>query len=259
MANVSAGYMGSASIGTAKVLFSSCSINPTQDILFYDHTQGIIENLDNQGMIFRPSVWGGAGSITFTLTEDSLDSVFAYVKSGDFFDTTIRYNCNSAGRKYKNCKINSFNFSCQAGDVATSTIDILAMDVEDDVGTSLGEIKKLLTWDKITVGEEKGIAGFNFKINNNANYIYTNNSNNPGTLGPTDIRLGIRKMDGSISYYVEKGDTFISTTAAQTTLSVSAGNFSTTLYIINKPSQFEGQVGPMICTVPFVGVGKMIS
>lgn len=293
MANtVRAGYMGLADLGGTKVRCTSFSVNPTQDVLFYNHTIGLRDTVptDNatkgaisesstdiniQRRIWRPSPISIAGGISFPATETSLVNVFNLARYANYFDINFNYYCDtgssSQSRKFTDCRINGFDMSVVAGDIVNINADVVCKNVETDAHNEHYKVpEKLITWDKVPTKvtdapfnvDDMLIQGFNFKINNNIQTIYT--ANNTGSalpptttesLLPTDLRIGMQEVTGSITVYLDSGKEFIPIALpTYAHIIVAMPNLNLNMTVVFKSNQMEGQVGPIMTQLPFVGV-----
>jgi len=259
------GYMGLADIGGTRTRCSSFSINPKQDPSFYDHTIGLSDTIPSndatkgesvgtrniQKTIWRPSVISVSGGISYPCTEKNISGPFNLAKYANYFSTYYTYYCEY-GRSFPVCRMNSFEFSVQAGDVAQVNLDVLASSLTDGSVDTYVDSEKLITWDNMVITgdyfEPENLVGFRFKINNNLMPIYTNAS-----LFPSDIRVGMQHITGSISVYLHEGEEFI-TDADYSNIGVSCKNFSTSLKVVYSANQMDGIVGPVVTEIPFVGV-----
>jgi hypothetical protein len=289
---VRAGYMGLADLGGTKVRCTSFSVNPNQDVLFYNHTIGLRDTVPTnnatkgaisesstdvniQRRIWRPSPISVAGGISFPATETSLVNVFNLAKYANYFDINFNYYCDtgssSQSRIFTDCRINGFDMSVVAGDVVNINADVICKNVETDTYNVSYEVpEKLITWDQVPTKvtsapfnvDDMLVQGFNFKINNNIQTIYTTNNTGSATpptttesLLPTDLRVGMQEVTGSITVYLDSGEEFIPIALpTYANITVAMPNLNLKMTVVFKSNQMEGQVGPIMTQLPFVGV-----
>lgn len=273
------GYIGILKTGAQSIRCTSFSVNPNQTSTFYNHVIGLNDTvpsddstkgedvgvIQTQRRIWRPSPISISGGIGFPATENSLVTFFDYAKYGNYFDIDFTYYCGFS-KKYGNCRVNGFDFSIVAGDILNINTDVMGMSAEPTTPTGDYYItpEKLITWDTVSVSaasmpfvmDRTLIRGLNFKINNNAAPVYV--SANPPTLLPSDLRLGMQEVSGSITIYLDSGYEYIPTTlGSYSVLTVNvAESWSTNIYVVFQSNKMEGLVGPVVTELPFVGVDK---
>lgn len=285
--SVKPGYMGLADIGGTKVRCNSFSINPNQDVLFYDHVIGLKDTVpvDNstkqedlgltyaniQKRIWRPSPISITGGISFPATENNLSGIFNLARYANYFETNFTYYCDPSednSRTFTDCRINSFDFNIVSGDIVNISLDVACKNVEaNNQSVNYTSAEKLITWDKVPVEISNApfnisgivVQALNFKINNNLQTIYTTTSatNTTESLLPTDIRVGMQEVTGTLTLYVNRGYNFIpinlsNTANIQADMGVAGINLNMT--VVFKPRQLEGNVGPILVQLPFVCV-----
>jgi len=248
-----------------------------------DGTKGeVVGTIQTQRRIWRPSTINIGGGIGYPATTSSsgssnISTLFTHAKFGTFFDIDFQYYCDPpTGRKartFTDCRINSFTFSVTAGDILNIGSDVLCKKVVDsDIGsaTVFTTEEKFITWDKVLItltdtDSETGITdeiirGFELNINNNATPIYTADpfaSPADNDLLPFDIRIGTQEVSGSLSLYLKQGNDAITTTlVSPQTLTVSAEGFTTDISVVFETREIPGNIGPVLTTIPFVGVDK---
>lgn len=265
-----------------KIRCTDFNINPSQNFLFYDHVIGLNDTVptDNstkgeevgviqtQKRIGRPSVISIGGGFSFPATgavsSNNFEKLFEHAKIGDYFTFDFQYHrgLGQDARRFIDCRVNQFTFSITAGDILNISVDIFAKDMEESGSVSNYQIaEKLITWDKVTVNADgvtgdSGIQGVEFSINNNIQNIYTVIPDQDNKLLPKDLRLGMQEVTGNISVYNIPGQSFITTTTGSTDISITAPGWSKTIKSILKPQEMGGTLGPIITSVPFVGVDK---
>lgn len=222
------GFMGTATIGDESVRFNSCSILAKQEVITKDLVQG---NWQKMAFVYGPVTVGGSlgGPLTASFTSDLVTWATHRTDCGvldTVKDIDVRYYCGSndadanakAGRKYKNCYINSLQLDCTAGDMANFTIDVMGKEKPDNWGggsTKDSKIDKFLTFDMVTVtlGSNSGptttlpFQSLNFTWNNNLSPQYRLGQNSaqgtmPGVgLYPFDILSGIANVEATITTF----------------------------------------------------------
>jgi hypothetical protein len=290
MANVNHGFKGIATINSDEIRCSDFSVNPQQSMTFYDHVIGLNDTIptghetkgEEPGVIqtqkkyARPSPISINGGISFPAMisnkSSNFESLFEYAKYGNYFPMTYRHYCQS-GREYHNCRVNSFSFSVVAGDILQISSDIYAMFFEPissnlDFATS----QKIITSDSVHIeiiekddDDKSGfttdsIQALDFSINNNLTEIYTAQpvaGEHDLNLFPRDLRLGMQEVSGTISIYIAQGIDFLKISTQKLKLKLTVFDFSTEINCILQPKQINGVVGPVIVSIPFIGVDKV--
>ena len=274
LGDIKQGYMGLAFIGSNELRCTDFSIQVQQQPLFYDHTIGLRDSipvtliggkgdigaLNIQKTIWRPSVKSYQGSITFPITSLGGDPLYEYAKTGDDFDLEFQYTCGIS-RNYNQCKVNSYTFTATAGDFCTVSADIMCLQgLDGTLDSKYTEVEKIVTWDDVDIsigglGVSDCIQAFTFTVNNNCKAIYTAGGNIDLSLNPILIRVGMQEIQGAISFY-NQGNIleFLEDITSPKTISVSAYGIGIDLYVLFKPQERSGSTGPVISTLPFVGV-----
>jgi len=291
MATVNPGYKGIATIDGKQIRCSDFGCNQNQEVLFYNHTIGLNDTIptnantkgeavgviQTQQKFMRPSPISIEGGMSFPATKSlnnniNFEDIFDFAKYGNYFDIDYKHYCEG-GRKFFNCRVNTFEFSVTAGDIVNIVLTVMGMDMEDsDSLVSYTDPEKMITWDGVSVDFEGDTGGvdlsdsirsLSFNINNNITPIYTAIPNTSiGDIDsyknflPKDLRIGMQIVTGSLEIYVKDGRDFLDPLTGQGVLSVSCGSFNTDINAIFAPKQIPGAVGPVIIIVPFVGVDK---
>ena len=296
MGNVQTGYMGIANISTLlgstiDVRCTDFNINVQQNATFYDHVIGLNDTIpvgpDTKGEVpgtiqtqkkyWRPSPIIIQGGMSFpatypvlsgsgTSSEMNFQTLFNYAKYGNYFDLDFKYFCGG-GRLFTNCRVNNFSLSVMAADIVNITVDIMAKDmVDSDTVVTRTASQKLVTWDKVElllsgdlggISDTNNLQGFDFSINNNIQAIHTANpSTVTNKLLPSDLRIGMQEVTGTLYIYKKQGPDFLSALTSDATMSLTIGTFTTPIYAIIEPRQIAGAIGPIILNVPFVGIDK---
>ena len=274
------GYIGMASVGGKQIRCTDFSINPNQQLLFYDHIIGLndtvpvgsetkgeeVGTIQPQKRIARPSPISIGGGFSFPAASRSSDNnfedLFDHAKYGTYFDMGFQYHRGSGktSRRFINCRVNQFTFSINASDILNISVDVFAKDMTDTGQvSSYNTSEKLVTWDKVevstgSVSSNKGIYGIEFTINNNLQNIYTNDSYD--SFLPTDIRIGMQEVRGSLSVYDIPQQDFLDSSTAPSKIEITTPGFTTEINVVFIPQQISAVMGPIITQVPFVGVGK---
>lgn len=276
--------MGVASVDGTTFRVSDFSVQPSQEMLFYDHVIGLNDAnystnvtkgeepgfINVQKKLARPGTISIGGGFSFPATDGeggkALKTFLDRARDGDYFDLQFQYSRCETGmaRTFTECRINQFSFSVTAGDIVNISVDILAKKMENRGTVSeTEEVQKLITWDKVMVsGNDLGgdvVQSINFNVNNNAKNIYTNVSGSTGTPGaeflPHDIRLGMQEVSGTVSIYNNRMVDFLDSNTTNQSLTISAGDdFNANLSVVYYPTQISAVVGPVIVSIPFIGV-----
>ena len=288
MADLAAGYMGVLVTPDINIRCTSFSLNSSQDLHFYNPVLGINDTLPsgdstkgetpgtrqpNLRNIFRPGVVAVGGSFSYPATTSAIATFFDVAKSGDYLNndkasvTKFQYYCKTGDNnttQFTGCRINNFEFNAQAGEVVNISLDMGALDLSFSTLEETYIVpEKIITWDTVIVSTTptlNHIRGVSFKINNNLSPIYTAGATDDTTLFPSDLRLGIQEVSGSVSFYLKQGQAFIPTkkgTADTINISCEGMNINATVFF--QTTKAEGVVGPIICELPFVGVGNIFS
>jgi hypothetical protein len=263
--SIKAGFLGYAIVDGTTIRINDSSLNLHREPLFFDHIVGLRDNipsgifgdkgdsgeLNRQKIIYRKSNIKIQGSISYPLIQD--DPLFDLAKTGDSFNIRIVYGCN-VGRSFSDCVVNTYNISVNAGDFASVTADIWAIEANDDDSWSKQtDETKIITWDNFTISEYDKISGFSLDINNNCSFIYTASSIGDGT--PLKIRVGMQEVTGNFSIYNRAGDLSLS---GEKTINISCDALSMNLKCLLRPSEMQASLGPVVSSIPFVGVDRAL-
>jgi len=276
-----AGFIGLCGIDGLKVRVTSFNVNVKQEVQFYDHIIGLRDSipsgllpkrddgsLNEQRTFWRPGVKICSGSISFPATVANLDKTFDLVKRGDDFTLTFSYSCDDVQRTFKYCKINSFVLTAVAGEMPSIQIDIMGRSMKESTGSHLWNgSQKLLTWDEIDITSisRNPVQMFTLTVKNNCLPIYTAGDNDSAELFPRKIRVGMQHVDGIIVYYI-KGKSYedldkntgSESMKIKATDSCESKTFNETLCVVYKPIERASNIGALLHTLPFVGVGKAL-
>ena len=283
---INGGYLGIAQINGNKFRCTAFTVNVKQDVQFYDHILGLrdsapsgnsikgdVGELNVQKYAWRPGVKVVSGNISFPATVGSLQQVYDLAQTGDDFTLRFDYSCpGEVRRTFSFCKINSMSFSVTAGDIVNVELDIIGRAiVEDEDGSPrFRTSQKLITWDVVRVTSDSSdeVFSLNFTVNNNCMPIYTAGSNQTNDLFPKKIRVGMQEVTGIISYY-KKGVDYVGLNASTDLSRIGIdirnlndrcddGAFVEELCVIYKPIERSGNIGAIINSLPFVGVGRAL-
>jgi hypothetical protein len=282
---INPGFTGILNVGGTLIRCTSFGANTTQDAQFFNHVIGLNDTIPGnnatkgesvgsrqiQRYIWRPSVIGLGGSMSFPATEYHISTMFQEAKNGSYIPSLkYVYYCSSSGNntiEFKECRVNGYDLSIQAGDILNITVDIAAKDaIESNSNAPSTTSEKFITWDKcaVTATGLTDIRGFSFKINNNIQVIYTNQASGSQStytsLLPYDLRIGMQEVTGTVSVYLQQGQRFIPSQLAQTSLvTFIAPGLTVSMNVVYFTSQLEGVVGPVVCDLPFTGVGMVFA
>jgi hypothetical protein len=276
------GYLGLCVINNLQIRVTGFTLNVQQDVQFYDHiiglrdsvpqglsTKGDVGAINVQKYTWRPGVKIVSGNISFPATTESLQLLFDLVKTGDDFDVQFNYSCDDTMRVFNFCKINSFTFTATAGDILNVSVEVMGRHMEEFTGSNpYTQSQKLITWDNIYVSSISSdpVQAFSFTVNNNCMPIYTAGNNTSDRLFPKKIRVGMQNMTGTIIYYI-KGRAYVDLdkTTDSNLIGISIkgdcgdADFIEGLCVIYKPIERSSNIGALLHTLPFVGVGKALS
>jgi hypothetical protein len=288
--SINPGYIGYADIGGTLVRCNDFSVNVKQEPLFYDHIIGLRDTIPTniydikgpltdpvasgtlynpQKILWRPGVKISQGGFTFPWTDDTISSgtggspmLWEEARGAGEFDMDF-YHTSDIARKFTGCKINTYSFKISAGDIVTSSMDIMAIHEESLDASGLEQIStsnKIVTWDAVSIASDiigsNTIVSLEFSINNALIPIYTAGSNaNPyNSLEAKEIRAGMQQLTGNLTFYDANSLNFLESIADANTITVSIGDFSFNLTVIFNPMTQPAAVGPVIRTLPFTGV-----
>lgn len=289
------GFVGYADINSTYVRCNDFSVNLKQEPLFYDHMVGLRDGwsvgvptiydikgdngdqvvgglYNKQKILWRPGVKISQGGFTFPWTDGMLDDgggtpvLWEEARGAKEFDMNFYYSCDMA-RKFTGCRINTYSFKVSAGDIVSSTADIMAIHMEDLDASSIGQIttsNKILTWDSVAVtcpdiiDSSTSIVSLEFNINNSLMPIYTagNNADVTNPLEAKEIRAGMQSLTGSLSLYNTNNINYLEPIIAPKTITVdiAEGLFSFNLTVIFNPMTQTSSIGPVIRTMQFTGI-----
>jgi hypothetical protein len=278
------GYRGLCSIDGLFTRVSSFDVNVKQGVEFYDHTFGLSDNftaatpsspsgakgellpsINVQKYFWRPGVKMTSGGISLFPSVAVLSKLFDLAKYGKKFDITVWYT-HSVGRRIKNCKLNSFQFNIQSGNVLDLNLDIMAEESKEFFGDPphYTVVEKLIPWAAIEIKTKHinlPIASFNFNVENSCIPIYT-----AGSLDPKKIRNGMQNLTGSVSYYWNGKNPSLSPTildekTGPSEISIKigdgkcGGSFSATLCVVYTPILMKSSTEVVSQLLSFNGVG----
>ena len=171
-----------------------------------------------EGSINFPSIAERSGRVDptarlyiATVGRETTGGRFGRIKNQNFFNLGVKYTTQFASFRYKDCIIDSFNWSAAQSEGVTVNVDLIGRtrepsDVPNLTPSSIGfpTNSRVITWNDVIVevqGERgapnvKGdyVRNFDITINNNAERYYTFN----GKLFPQDIAARKRDIEGSM-------------------------------------------------------------
>ncbi|MFA5313976.1 MAG: phage tail tube protein [Methanomassiliicoccales archaeon] len=269
------GYLGALSIGGgSKIRCTDFNVNYSQDILFYNHIIGLLDNITDgtklegaspniQRTFWRAGTRVVNGSFTFPLAETSYKAMFDLARNATYFDMAFLYYCNGVSRRFTSCRVNTFSFRSMAGDVATMTIDVMGIGIEEaNSSFQNSSPEKLITWDLINVNAPEvtdPIQGIEVTINNNCIPIFTAGGNTIKNyeLTPWVIRVGTQEISGIISAYTNGRPTSsIHTVTTPSNLVIKIKDTEYKCPIVYRPTNRAAATNAIIAQLPFVGVDK---
>ena len=281
--NLRKGYRGLCIIDGVLARVSSFDVNVNQNVEFYDHTLGLNDKLTSasssapagskedsvpkinvQKYFWRPGVKITSGNISLYPDVSVLNKLFNLTKYGKIFNITYYYSCG-VGRVIKECRINSFQFDIQAGDIVNLTIEIMAKESREFFGDPPynSKAEKLIPFSAVNINTKHlgaNIMSFSLTVNNSCIPIYT-----AGSLDPKKIRTGMQMVSGSISYYWDGSNPTLSSTIvdeltkpSEIKINISdicSSSFSETLCVVYNPTTMKGGVDVISQVLAFNGVG----
>lgn len=203
---------------------SSCDIMLRQDIEApdiidgrYDRTLYRLGPFEAGGGMEFPAIFGTSSDCDYSIAGGLLGmAVNRQGASGllQSFDTKVRYTgSNYTGDSafiYKDCIINSYQFSVTQGDQVNISLDIIALYRENNAilpyppGPTLTPVTRIITWNdayvNLTLGdgtevESAWVRSFEANFNNNAERYYTLN----GSLYPQAVAPRKRDIEGTLT------------------------------------------------------------
>jgi len=275
MANVHAGYMGTATVAGNSFRFNNCSLMAKQEVQTEDLVMG---DWNKDAYVYgKISVGGGIGGPVTETFATGANSILTWACKRSACglltpnSVDLYYYCDSTGKRsrtFSNVYVNTLNFDCTAGEICNFSLDLLGTDFTSWGSTSPTrntKVEKLLTWDKVNlvVGSQPlKYSTFSFTVSNNLNPVYALGQAN---LKPYDIVPGLLSITGSITMY-DISDAFdgwltwndygpANTLSAENTLTFYIG--TTPITIKAQFNRLEPTLTPGVITstVAFTGVG----
>lgn len=250
---VSPGYIGYITVAGNNYLCSDANMGGTQEPLFYDHLYGLLDSgtgsgtkgegssVNPQKKYWRPgpNLYQGSASVTGL----ALKTQAAEAKE---FGMELHYNC-SGGVNFGKCKINHWTFSCAAGDIITTSFDVLGLEQTGGSASSVDAITAcgVKTWRDVSIGLGSDANGVEVTINNNLIPIYTRATG----ADPKEIRVGMQEVRGSVTFYQSTAPS----TLSEDTLTIGDGSTSMSINLFYIPERTTMGPSPATFTVPFVG------
>lgn len=274
MANLCPGYSGILEGPSGLIRCTDFGVRRQQDPLFYDHVIGLLDTIPGgsgtkgegdsiqiQKTIMRPGPRLVTGGFSFPATKNNADAFFEQAKYGKYFDFTFYYSGEDGGFDFGDCRIASYTFNCTAGDIVNISVEIMGILSESTGGGPSYQVsEKMITWDEVQVtgdlpGSADNVQAISFTISNDLLPIYTSAANAAKEMQPDQIRIGFQTVQGAVAMYKKQDDGyFVSDTPKSIT--VAADTFSTPITLLWQPTVPTGAIGPVITSVPFVGVDK---
>ena len=282
MAEVNPGYMGFLTIGSTNIRITDCSLVAKQEVNAPDLMGGSYNHHAwNYGKV---EISGSAsGPIDENFTTDIWDWATKRDSCGIMSTSnpvTVNYYCVGGSSpvgiksqvKFSNILVNQLTISCTAGDVATFSLDMIGSGTvtygDADTWASPPDAK-LLTWDKVNAtvtapGASIGtfsapnLSSFDISIANNITAQY---SLGQADLFPFALVTGMRSITGSLSAYnipdfegVDKWDDYTAGDFGGITFNIGSNSYSVSVEFHRiSPA---GQVGPIVSTLGYTGVGN---
>lgn len=276
MSDINPGYIGFANIDGRIIRCNSFNADPQQTSLFYNHIMGLNDfgsgddtkiekpgEVQIQRTIWRPSTIIINASLSCYATENTSDFLFQQAVNGGYINQiNFKYFCGG-GDRIIDGRIDQFTLNVSAGDMLTMSANILANDIDAyDVATNYTTAEKIITWDKVKVeidGFKRNdlIQSFSLNIANNVKPVYTNKDGSFQALYPSDLRVGMQEVSGTIDYYIKDGgDLPMDAGTNISRISFSSPGLNFHINAILYPYKSESNMGPYITNIPFVGVDR---
>ena len=280
--SINQGFMGSAIINGDNYRCTDFQISTGQELLFYNSVIGLNDTIPTtkatkgedtglynvQHNIFRPGTIDVSGTISIIPEENNIQNVYNLARNGNPFDVTLIYFCSDGAgtgtsRSFIGCKMGNFSLSISASDILQISIGVTAVEASDDTSTlRITDSEKLLTWDKVSIAGSGAdiLQAFDLSVENPIIPVYTSSPGNAmSDFGVKELRIGTQNVTGSISGYNRPNLELLTAASAQSGLTLEIGSsFSETLEVVFLPNNPSGSVGPMVTTIPFVGVNNAL-
>lgn len=278
---IRASYMGHMDLDGDKLFCTSMGSKIESNPLFYDLVVGLRDSCvagttkgdggdaawgttQHQRRIWRMSPWtvrtSFSGPVFTTSTvATEFSHILSYAIHGKKIPTArTTYWKDGWGHIIYDAFITNLNIDVMAGEPANYTVEMAGKDLDEHQGGS-GDgpvCSKMITWDVCTIGcsaiTDNFIQGYTLTINNPPIPIYTADNNNPDhPLAPSDLRLGIQEVSGTIKVYGL--DTYFD--QEDDIITITFPGISASFHATYSPSdiQVSGGSSPVIYSIPFVG------
>lgn len=276
-----AGYLGFVSVGSVKLRCTGMSQAPTQSVLDYPHIFGYndegtgyltkgesVGTSVGQKMIWRPSMQLINGSFEYMAEEDTVATMYDYIRTGEYIDEIhFQYNCDK-GVKFTKCRLSQYSFRATAGEAVSISVSFTAAKVTEDYSSSdVHDLaKKLITWDKVAVSvsyedmEVKAIKSIDINISNEIIPIYTIDGSefSDSKFGLRDMRLGTQNVSGSIQTYLKPKEQYLDPSSQYGVINVVVEDLDISIYSVITPIQISSSSGVFSAGIHFTGVGNSL-
>jgi len=216
------GFMGYVQLVNSNeiVRCTEISMNPKQEIKFYDHIIGRVDTIpstlfgskgagntiNRQNILYRGSTKTYDGSLSFPLTDKNTSTFLKEAANFSTFDINTAYGC-STGDTFNKCYVDTYTLTAVAGDIVSASVGLKACSFKDYTPENHNDLEpeRIITFDNLVFdgvsdNEDTFIQRFELSISNKAQYIYTN-----GSLDPFTIRAGIQEITATFAFYCPDG------------------------------------------------------
>jgi hypothetical protein len=272
------GFMGYINIADSDTIVrcTDISVNPKQEIKFYDHIIGRVDTIPTslfdgkkagtsirpQNILYRGSTKSYDGSFSFPLTDKNITTFLTQAINFTNFDLNVAYGC-STGNKFSKCYIDSYTLTATAGDIVSASVSTKACSFSDYTPENQNDSdpEKIITFDNLSFDgftdieedSDSFVQRFELSIENKAQYIYANKS-----LDPLTIRAGIQNVSATFTFYCPDGKTPRFVEDAENTqqdVSVTINGETITLSLLALYPELNGvSSGALIRTFTYKGV-----
>jgi hypothetical protein len=272
------GFMGYINIAGSDTIVrcTDISVNPKQEIKFYDHIIGRVDTMHPslfggkkagtdirpQNILYRGSTKSYDGSFSFPLTDKNTTSFLNQAINFTSFDLNTAYGC-STGNTFNKCYVDSYTLTATAGDIVSASVSTKACSFSDYTPVNHNDLEPetIITFDNLSfdgftdIEEDSAsfIQRFELSINNKTQYIYVNKS-----LNPLTIRAGIQEVSATFAFYCPDGKIprFVEDAAnTQQDVIVAINGVAITLSLIALYPELTGvSSGALIRTFTYKGV-----
>lgn len=207
MATVHKVYMGSCSVGGAKLACTNITAGLEIRPGFFDHVIGKLDNnasskgaggnqkIQKRFWRYMPGLAklnaSGVG------TEGSLGSLVNAALNCTLVSASCSFWNGGDGQDITNGYISNLTIDCRAGDNINFTVEVTGKDIGSRTGQGAFNCSRLSNWTgiKISSGVGNQYVGFSLTINNPIKPVYTS------AIGylPDELRVGMQEITGSVS------------------------------------------------------------